>query len=71
MILAVIVGSSGKTVVGPALPEPREGEVHKVEGFIIKNDNAVETGHRKYSMERHEDFFSISFLQGGLGPRLV
>ena len=43
MILAVIVGSSGKTVVGPALPEPREGEVHKVEGFIIKNDNVVET----------------------------
>ena len=24
-------------------------------------------GHRKYSTARHEDFFSISFLQGGLG----
>ena len=24
-------------------------------------------GHRKYSTARHEDFFSISFRQGGLG----
>ncbi|XP_032220328.1 uncharacterized protein LOC116603355 [Nematostella vectensis] len=35
---SVILGSSGKSVLGPAVPAPGGDEIHRVQGFLLNND---------------------------------
>jgi len=34
----VILGSSGKTILGPLVPESGEEQIHRVQGFVLKPD---------------------------------
>ena len=34
----VILGSSGKSIIGPMVPESGEEQIHRVQGFILKPD---------------------------------
>ena len=36
------MGSSGKTVVGPLVPESGEEQVHRVQGFVLTPDTVKE-----------------------------
>ena len=38
----VIMGSSGKTVVGPLVPESGEEQIHRVQGFVLTPDTVKE-----------------------------
>lgn len=37
-LLIVILGSSGKTILGPLVPESGEEQIHRVQGFVLKPD---------------------------------
>ncbi|XP_074637162.1 uncharacterized protein LOC141895292 [Acropora palmata] len=39
---SVIMGSSGKTVVGPLVPESGEEQIHRVQGFVLTPDTVKE-----------------------------
>ena len=39
----VMLGSSGKTVFGPLIPESGEEQIHRVQGFVLKPDT-IKTG---------------------------
>lgn len=44
IFIIVILGSSGKTVLGPSLTSDQdESEIHRVQGFVVNTDD-VETG---------------------------
>ena len=34
----MILGSSGKTILGPLVPESGEEQIHRVQGFVVKPD---------------------------------
>ena len=36
------MGSSGKTVVGPLVPESGEEQIHRVQGFVLTPDTVKE-----------------------------
>lgn len=38
-LLVVILGSSGKSIVGPMVPESGDEQIHRVQGFILKPDS--------------------------------
>ncbi|PFX22086.1 uncharacterized protein LOC111334660 [Stylophora pistillata] len=40
---SVILGSSGKTVIGPLVPESDDEQIHRVQGFVLKPD-AIKIG---------------------------
>lgn len=62
---SVILGSSGKTILGPLVPESGEEQIHRVQGFVLKPDTiklgdpvefagtALNT-HNRYRMYHHD-----------------